>query len=80
MDTAVGLLARVVRDPDRQGLAALEARIRAVVVRARAGRLSGEDLHGGTTTLSNLGGFDVPAFQALLTPPQATALSVGAVE
>jgi pyruvate dehydrogenase E2 component (dihydrolipoamide acetyltransferase) len=50
------------------------------VDRARSGRLSGDELAGATTTLSNLGGFGVAAFQALLTPPQATALSLGAVE
>ncbi|MFL6075646.1 MAG: dihydrolipoamide acetyltransferase family protein [Mycobacteriales bacterium] len=80
VDTAIGLLAPVVPDPDRQGIAALDARVRAVVDRARSGRLSGDDLAGATTTLSNLGGFGVAAFQALLTPPQATALSLGAVE
>jgi pyruvate dehydrogenase E2 component (dihydrolipoamide acetyltransferase) len=80
VDTAVGLLAPVVPDPDRQGIAALDARIRAVVDRARSGRLAGDDLAGATTTLSNLGGYGVSAFQALLTPPQATALSLGAVE
>jgi len=78
-DTAIGLLAPVIRDPDLLPIEEQDALIRATIARARAGKLTGADLQGGTTTLSNLGGFGVPSFTSLLTPPQATSLSAGAI-
>lgn len=79
IDSAVGLLAPVIRDPDKLSVKDLDALFRATVDRARTGKLSAADIHGATSTLSNLGGFGVPSFTSLLTPPQATALSVGAI-
>jgi pyruvate dehydrogenase E2 component (dihydrolipoamide acetyltransferase) len=78
-DTAIGLIAPVIRDPDLLPVDEQDALIRATIARARAGKLTGADLQGGTTTLSNLGGFGVPSFTSLLTPPQATSLSAGAI-
>ncbi len=78
-DTAVGLLAPVIKDPDLMTVQEQDALIRATIARARTGKLTGPDLQGATTTLSNLGGFGVPSFTSLLTPPQATALSAGAI-
>ncbi|TKG71472.1 dihydrolipoamide acetyltransferase family protein [Prauserella endophytica] len=81
VDTGRGLLAPVLTDPDQLSLDALAARITDVVDRARAGRLGLAELSApATTTVSNLGGLGVGAFQALLTPPQATALALGAIE
>jgi pyruvate dehydrogenase E2 component (dihydrolipoamide acetyltransferase) len=80
VDTARGLLAPVLTDPDLDTLDTLAARVAAVVGRARAGRLGLAELSApATTTISNLGGLGVRWFHALLTPPQATALAVGAV-
>lgn len=79
VDSAVGLLAPVVRDPDLLPVDEQDQLVRATITRARTGTLTGADIKGGTTTLSNLGGFGVPSFTSLLTPPQATALSVGAI-
>ena len=79
VESAVGLLAPVVRDPDLLPIDEQDALVRATIAKARTGKLSGADLQGGPTTLSNLGGFGVPSFTSLLTPPQATALSVGAI-
>ncbi|GHE89422.1 dihydrolipoamide acetyltransferase component of pyruvate dehydrogenase complex [Amycolatopsis deserti] len=78
VDTPRGLLAPVLRDPDLDD--GLAGRVRDVVRRARAGKLTLAEMSGGTTTLSNLGGFGVDAFHALLSPPQATALAVGRVQ
>ncbi len=78
-DTAIGLLAPVIKDPDLLPIDEQDALIRATIAKARAGKLTGADLQGGTTTLSNLGGFGVPSFTSLLTPPQATSLSAGAI-
>lgn len=79
VDSAVGLLAPVLRDPDRVPAADLDAQVRNLIDRARTGRLGMDDLQGATTTLSNLGGFGVPSFTSLLTPPQSCAVSVGAI-
>ncbi|MGW4127247.1 dihydrolipoamide acetyltransferase family protein [Amycolatopsis japonica] len=79
VDTDRGLLAPVLSDPDLDDVETLGERISDVVRRARGGKLTLAELSGGTTTVSNLGGFGVDAFQALLSPPQATALSLGAV-
>lgn len=79
VDTPVGLLAPVLRDPDLLEPGALDELVRHTVDRARNGTLTVADLEGATITLSNLGGFDVFAFQALLTPPQVAALSVGSI-
>lgn len=79
VDTPHGLLAPTLADPDRMPIAELDRAVGALATRAREGRLSSEDLRSGATTVSNLGGMGVDSFTALLTPPQATALSVGAV-
>ena len=79
IDTERGLLAPVLSDPDSDDPDTLGKRIADVVRRARAGKLTLAEMSGGTTTVSNLGGFGVDAFQALLSPPQATALSLGTV-
>jgi pyruvate dehydrogenase E2 component (dihydrolipoyllysine-residue acetyltransferase) len=80
VDTPRGLLAPVLTDPDLVGLDVLAAAVGGVVGRARAGKLGLAELAApATATLSNLGGFGVGGFQALLTPPQATALAVGTV-
>jgi pyruvate dehydrogenase E2 component (dihydrolipoamide acetyltransferase) len=50
------------------------------VSRARDGKLRNEDLQGGTFTISNLGMFGVEQFTAVLNPPQAAILAVGALE
>ena len=70
IDSAVGLLAPVIRDPDLLDLLDLDVRIRATIERTRAGKLAPDDIRGATTTLSNLGGFGVPSFTSLLTPPR----------
>lgn len=80
VDTPNGLLAPVVDAPDQLPLHELDQALRAMVDRAKLGKLTLADQQPATFTLSNLGPLGVPAFQALLTPPQAAALSVGAVQ
>lgn len=81
VDTARGLLAPVLTDPDLVAPDILADRIGDVVDRARSGRLGLAELSAhATTTVSNLGGLGITDFHALLTPPQATALAIGAVE
>ena len=51
-----------------------------IVSRTREGKLRNEDLEGGTFTISNLGMYGVERFSAVLNPPQAGILAVGAIE
>jgi pyruvate dehydrogenase E2 component (dihydrolipoamide acetyltransferase) len=80
VDTDRGLLAPVLSDPDLATADELDERIRDLVQRARSGKLTVQEMSAtASTTVSNLGGMGVDAFNALLTPPQATALSLGSV-
>ncbi|TFD69460.1 dihydrolipoamide acetyltransferase family protein [Cryobacterium ruanii] len=80
IDAPNGLLAPVLRNPDAVPLAELVREINEVIVAARDGKTDPSRLTGGTSVFSNLGGLGVDSFNALLTPPQATALSAGAVK
>jgi pyruvate dehydrogenase E2 component (dihydrolipoamide acetyltransferase) len=73
-----GLVVPVVRGAERLTLARI-AHVRADLVgRARDNKLRAEDIEGGTFTISNLGMFGVEQFVAVLNPPQASILAVGA--
>ena len=75
-----GLVVPVIREADRRSVQEI-ARARADLVgRARAGKLTLEDMQGGTFTISNLGMFGVDEFVAVLNPPQVAILAVGAVK
>jgi pyruvate dehydrogenase E2 component (dihydrolipoamide acetyltransferase) len=76
----VGLLTVVVRDCDRKSPAQIAAEARDVIGRARDGRMKPDDMVGATFTISNLGMFDVEDFCAIINPPQAAILAVGAVK
>lgn len=80
IDTPAGLLAPVLRDPHTLGIRALDAAIKDLAAAVKAGKVDLNAMGGGTGTVSNLGSFGVERFNALLTPPQATALSLGTVE
>ena len=73
-----GLVVPVVHDADRLALAQIAAVRADLVARARDGKLGVADLEGGTFTISNLGMYDVDQFVAVLNPPQASILAVGA--
>jgi pyruvate dehydrogenase E2 component (dihydrolipoamide acetyltransferase) len=75
-----GLVVPVIRSAERLSLADIAAARADLVDRARNQKLRQEDLQGGTFTISNLGMFGVEAFVAVLNPPQAAILAVGATE
>jgi len=75
-----GLVVPVIRGCERLTIAQLAAARADVVERAREGKLKQDDLEGGTFTISNLGMYGVEQFVAVLNPPQAAILAVGAVE
>jgi len=73
-----GLVTPVIRDIDSLSLSALSVTIKDAVSRANAGKLAAADLQGGTLTVSNLGMFGIEEFDAIINPPQAGILAVGA--
>ncbi len=75
-----GLVVPVIRDADRKTIQEIAADRAALVGRARDGKLQREDLADGTFTISNLGMFGIEQFVAVLNPPQAAILAVGATE
>lgn len=74
-----GVATAVVRDADTASPAEIAVRRRDLAERARAGRLQPADITGATFTVSNLGMFGVDAFTAIIVPPQAGILAVGAI-
>ncbi len=74
-----GLIPPVVRDADKKPLKRIAAESRALTERARTNKLRSDDLGDGTFTVSNLGMFDVDEFIAIINPPEAAILAVGAV-
>ena len=77
--TERGLLTPVVRDVASLSVTALAARVRDLVERARIGRLRQEELEGGAMSVTNLGMFGTEEFAAIINPPHAAILAVGAV-
>jgi pyruvate dehydrogenase E2 component (dihydrolipoamide acetyltransferase) len=77
VDTPDGLVVVGVDDPDAVDPAEADVRVKEAIERARAGRLSPEDMQTCSTTISNLGTLGIDRFDALLVPPQPTILSVG---
>jgi pyruvate dehydrogenase E2 component (dihydrolipoamide acetyltransferase) len=75
-----GLIVPVVRDADRKGVSAIAAEVTDLAARARAGQLVPSDVSDGTFTVSNLGPFGVEQFTAIINPPQAAILAVGATQ
>jgi pyruvate dehydrogenase E2 component (dihydrolipoamide acetyltransferase) len=74
-----GLLVPVIHHADGLGLQELAARRAAIVERAQNGKLTPDDLSGGTFTISNLGMFGIDKFNAIVNPPQAAILAVGRI-
>jgi pyruvate dehydrogenase E2 component (dihydrolipoamide acetyltransferase) len=75
-----GLVVPVIHGAERLSLAEIAAARTDVVTRAREGKLQRADLEEGTFTISNLGMYRVEQFTAVLNPPQAAIVAVGAIE
>lgn len=74
-----GLVVPVIHRADELNLSQLSTRRGEIVARAQAGKLSLDDLSGGTFTISNLGMYGVDAFNAIVNPPQAAILAVSRI-
>jgi pyruvate dehydrogenase E2 component (dihydrolipoamide acetyltransferase) len=79
-DTPRGLLVPVVHNAEALTVAALASRIQELSAQAVQGKISADDLTGGTFTVSNLGGLGIESFTPLLNPPQVAILGVNAIQ
>jgi pyruvate dehydrogenase E2 component (dihydrolipoamide acetyltransferase) len=73
-----GLITPIVRKADQKGLAAISNEMKDLVTRAKAGKLKPEEFQGGGFSISNMGMYGVSQFAAIINPPQAAILAVGA--
>lgn len=73
-----GLLTPVVREADRLSIGELAATVRDLAARAREGRLKQNEVEGGSFAVSNLGMYGTTSFSAIINPPHAGILAVGA--
>jgi len=74
-----GVVGAVIHKADSAKLGDISTQRRDLTERARANRLRPTDISGGTFTISNLGMYQVDAFVAIITPPQAATLAVGTI-
>lgn len=75
-----GLITPIVRNADMKGLAQIATEMKDLAARAKIGKLKLEEFQGGGFTISNLGMFGIQTFSAIINPPQAMILAVGAGE
>jgi len=73
-----GLITPVIRRAQVKSLSAISNEMKDMAARARARKLKPDEYQGGSTTISNLGMYGVREFSAIINPPQATVLAVGA--
>lgn len=74
-----GLIVPVIKDADIIGLTGIAARSAELIEKARDGKLTDADYHGGTFTVSSLGMFDLDDFVAIINPPESAILAVGKI-
>lgn len=79
VDTPAGLLVPIIRQVAAKSLGQVAREARALVEKARAGRLTGADLQGGVITVSNLGSYGIDAFTPVIDYPQISILGLGAI-
>lgn len=75
-----GLVTPVIRDAQTKSLPEISAAVKDLAERARNKRLSPDEFSGGTITVSNLGAYGIDNFDAIINPPQAAILSIGAAK
>jgi pyruvate dehydrogenase E2 component (dihydrolipoamide acetyltransferase) len=75
-----GLITPIIRKAETKPVSAISAEMKDFAARARARKLKPEEYQGGTTAVSNLGMYGIKDFTAVINPPHATILAVGAGE
>eukprot|EP00759_Apiculatamorpha_spiralis_P016228 PhF_6_TR22539/c0_g1_i1/m.32027/K00627/DLAT, aceF, pdhC; pyruvate dehydrogenase E2 component (dihydrolipoamide acetyltransferase) len=78
--TPSGLITPIVFDADRKGIAEISAEIKSLAAKARDGKLLPKEYQGGTVTISNLGGFSVKRFTAIINQPHSMILAIGTTQ
>jgi pyruvate dehydrogenase E2 component (dihydrolipoamide acetyltransferase) len=78
VSTPTGLITPIIKAAQNKGLREISAEMKDLAKRARDGKLKPSEYQGGTFSVSNLGMFGVKNFQAIVNPPQACILAVGA--
>ncbi len=73
-----GLFTPVIRAAETKSLSTISREMKDLAARARTGKLQPGEYQGGTASISNLGMFGIESFSAIINPPQATILAVGA--
>jgi len=73
-----GLITPILRDVEAKSVKAVSAEMRDLATRARARKLMPNEYQGGSSAISNLGMYGVREFSAIINPPHATILAVGA--
>lgn len=80
VSTPNGLITPIVKSAQNKGLRQISEEVKDMAGRAREGKLKPEEFQGGTFTVSNLGMYGIKEFGAIINPPQACILAVGAGE
>ncbi|QCN96878.1 pyruvate dehydrogenase complex dihydrolipoamide acetyltransferase (plasmid) [Azospirillum argentinense] len=78
--TPTGLITPIVKKAETKGLAEISNEMKGLAERARDGKLKPEEYQGGTFSISNLGMYGIREFAAIINPPQACIMAVGAGE
>lgn len=74
-----GLLVPVIRHADRKGMGEINTEVKALAEKAKERKLQPQEMQGNTFTISNLGMFGIEEFTAIINPPDACILAVGAI-
>jgi pyruvate dehydrogenase E2 component (dihydrolipoamide acetyltransferase) len=74
-----GLVTPVIRSAQNKSLREISSAVKDLAHRARNKRMKPEEFQGGTFTVSNLGGYGIDNFSAIINPPQGFILSIGAI-
>ena len=75
-----GLITPIVADAANKAMSAISSEMKSLADKAKAGKLQPQEYQGGTASLSNMGMFGIKQFEAVINPPQAMIMAIGAGE
>ena len=80
VSTPTGLITPIIVGADTKAMSAISTEMTALAAKAREGKLQPHEYQGGTASISNMGMFGIKAFDAVINPPQAMIMAIGAGE
>jgi pyruvate dehydrogenase E2 component (dihydrolipoamide acetyltransferase) len=80
VSTPTGLITPIIRDAAAKSVSAISTEMKDLAARAREGKLQPQEYQGGTASISNMGMFGIKNFDAVINPPQAMIMAIGAGE